>query len=224
MSTHATPLRHELADGWPSRSLAAAAGVVAPVLFAAALLVITWAEYDFMREIGFRVTDHGESAWPSGLAQGPHGWAQIANYSVFGALLLVVFAGLRRELVRRRSRRVATAFLATLGAGFLFAAFPEDGPPFGEPETWAGYLHAVGYLLVVLGSFGAPVAVGMALRGNERWRGFAGLSFAVAAAAFVFLFVLVFALEVATTLGIYGFFAVLLLWVELMALRLQRLA
>jgi hypothetical protein len=46
---------------------------------------------------------------------------------------------------------------------------------------------------------------------------------AAVAAFFFFLFVLVFALEIATTLGVYGYFAVTVLWVEAMALRLRQL-
>jgi Protein of unknown function (DUF998) len=204
--------------------IAALAGIVAPIVFAVGLVLVTWAEYDFLRGLGFSVTDHGDSAWPSGLAQGPHGWAQIANYALFGVLLLAFVAGLRTEFLRRRSRRVAETFLMVLGLGFVLAAFPEDGPPFGEPETWAGYLHGFGFLGVVLGSIGGMLATAVALRGNERWRGYPALSVGAAVGSFVFLFVLVFALEVATTLGIYGEFAVLLAWVELMAMRLKRLS
>jgi hypothetical protein len=40
------------------------------------------------------------SAWPSGLAQGPVGWAQIVNYAVFGILLLVFFSGLRSQFLQ----------------------------------------------------------------------------------------------------------------------------
>lgn len=205
------------------RRVAALAGLVAPVLFASALIIITWAEHDFVRGLGWTPTDHGDSAWPSGLAQGPHGWAQMANFAVTGLLLLVFVAALRAELRHRRSRRVAVTLLSLLAVGFVLAAFPEDGPPFGEPRTWAGYLHALGFVAIALTSFTAPLATGLALRGNERWRGYPALSFAAAAAIFVFMFVLVFALEVATTLGLYGFFVVLLGWFALMAMRLWRL-
>ncbi len=203
--------------------MAALAGIGAPIVFAVGLVLVTWAEYDFLRGLGFSVTDHGDSAWPSGLAQGPHGWAQIANYALFGMLLLAFVAGLRSDFLRRRSRRVAEALLVLLGFGFVLAAFPEDGPPFGEPQTWAGYLHSFGFLGVVLGSIGGMLATAVALRGNDRWRGYPALSLAAAVGSFVFLFVLVFALEVATTIGIYGFFLALLAWVELMAIRLWRL-
>ncbi len=203
--------------------MAALAGMGAPIVFAVGLVLVTWAEYDFLRGLGFSVTDHGDSAWPSGLAQGPHGWAQIANYAVTGLLLLVFVTALRTEFPRRRSRRIAGTLLTVLAAGFLLAAFPEDGPPFGDPRTWAGQLHALGFVVVVLTSFTAPLATAFALRGTERWRGYPALSALAAAAIFVFMFVLVFALELATTIGIYGFFLVLLAWVELMAIRLWRL-
>jgi hypothetical protein len=42
-------------------------------------------------------------------------------------------------------------------------------------------------------------------------------------AASFFLFVLVFDLEVATTLRVYGYFAATVLWVEAMALRLRHM-
>ena len=32
----------------------------------------------------------------------------------------------------------------------MLAAFPEDGPPFGEPITWAGHLHGAGFVCIVL--------------------------------------------------------------------------
>jgi hypothetical protein len=70
----------------------AQAGGGAPALFALGVVVITWAEWDYLRGLGFTLTDHGDSAWPSGLAQGPVGWAQIVNYPGLGILLLVFSA------------------------------------------------------------------------------------------------------------------------------------
>lgn len=205
------------------RRLAALAGMAAPVVFVVAVILITWAEYDFVRGLGWAVADHRDSAWPSSLAQGPHGWAQIANFALTGLLLLAFVTGLRTEFPRRRSRRVAGTLLGLLAAGFVLAAFPEDGPPFGEPQTWVGFVHGLGFVAIVLTSFAGPLATAFALRGHDRWRGYAALSGGVAGAIFVFMFVLVFALEVATTVGIYGFFLLLLGWLELMAVRLWRL-
>ena len=47
------------------------------------------------------------------------------------------------------------------------------------------------------------------------------VSFVAAAATFFFLIVLMFALEVATTLGVYGFFVTILAWVGFLAFRLR---
>jgi hypothetical protein len=99
----------------------------------------------------------------------------------------------------------------------MLATFPEDGPPFGEPITSLGYLHGVGFVCIVLFGMTGMVATGVALR-RMAWRGYSAISVIAAVAAFFFLFVLVFALEIATTLGVYGYFAV-----EAMALRLRQL-
>ena len=53
----------------------------------------------------------------------------------------------RRNASQRPRRRIA------------LAAFPDDGPPFGEARTWAGYLHALGFVAVVLTSFAGPLAL-----------------------------------------------------------------
>lgn len=201
---------------------AALAGMAAPPLFVAGLVVITWASWDFLTGFGFSLTNHRESAWPSGLAQGPVGWAQIVNYAAYGALLAVFVHGFRRELAGRPWGRTASVLLTLMTLGWLLVAFPEDGPPFGEPSTWAGVLHGVGFILLVFGAPAAMAAVAVALRGSLRWFAHARMSGVAAVLSFVFLFVLVFALEAQTTLGIYGFFATQLLWLETLALRLRR--
>ena len=53
----------------------------------------------------------------------------------------------------------------------MLAAFPEDGPPFGEPITWAGHLHGAGFVCIVLFGMTGIVATAVALRRNVAWRG-----------------------------------------------------
>jgi hypothetical protein len=48
----------------------------------------------------------------------------------------------------------------------MLAAFPEDGPPFGEPIAWAGYLHGVGFVCIVL--FGMTGMVATRCRATPR--------------------------------------------------------
>jgi Protein of unknown function (DUF998) len=200
---------------------AALAGMAAPPLFIAGLVVITWASWDYLTGLGFSLTDHGDSAWPSGLAQGPVGWAQVVNYAAYGALLAAFVHGFRCQLRGRRWGPTASVMLTLMSLGWLLVAFPEDGPPFGEPSTWTGYLHGVGLVLLVFGSPAAMAAVALTLRGQRRWCRHAKMSGIAAILNFFFLFVLVFALEAQTTLGVYGFFATQLIWLETLALRLR---
>ncbi len=104
----------------------------------------------------------------------------------------------------------------------MLAAFPEDGPPFGEPVTSAGFLCGVVFVCIVLFGMSETVAIAVALRRNVAWRGHSAFSVIAAVAAFSFLFVLVFALRSRLPRG-NGYFAVTVLWVEAMALRLRRL-
>ena len=158
------------------------------------------------------------------LAQGPIGWAQNANYAIFGLLVLVFFSGLRGEFTHRRSRRIASVLLTGFGVALVLLAFPEDGPPFEDPFTWAGYLHAFGFIGIVLFGFSAMIATAIALRGNNTWRSYSAWSFAAAGAIFVFLPVLMFALETGTTVGVYGFFGTVMIWVGALARRLSNVA
>jgi hypothetical protein len=91
-----------------------------------------------------------------------------------------------------------------------------------ESRSPGCYLHGVGFVCMVLFGMTGMVATDVALRRNMAWRGYSAISVTAAVAVF-FLFVLVFALEVATTLAVYGYFAVTVLWVEAMAPRLRRL-
>ena len=74
----------------------------------------------------------------------------------------------------------------------MLAAFPEDGPPFGEPITWAGHLHGAGFVCIVLFGMTGIVATAVALRRNVAWRGYSAISVIAAVAAFFFRFVLAF--------------------------------
>lgn len=62
-----------------------------PVLFATVLLALSALQYDFMLGIGWRPLTDPAGAWPSGLALGPYGTVQVANFVVSG-LLLALFA------------------------------------------------------------------------------------------------------------------------------------
>src|SRR5918912_1997542 len=76
---------------------AAIAGVMGPALFVSVLLALSVLEYDFMLGIGWQPVADPAGAWPSGLALGPYGLAQVANFVVSGLLLAFFSLGLHLE-------------------------------------------------------------------------------------------------------------------------------
>jgi hypothetical protein len=76
---------------------AALAGMIGPVLFGGVLLALSVLEYDFMLGIGWRPVANPSGAWPSGLALGPYGLAQVVNFVVSGLLLAFFAIGVHLE-------------------------------------------------------------------------------------------------------------------------------
>jgi uncharacterized membrane protein len=166
------------------------AGVAAPALFALGVVLITWAEWDLLRGLGFTLTAHGESAWPSGLAQGPVGWAQIVNSALFG----IPAVGVLRQSLWPVHAAEAEAFYRhppdRLGDWLDAGDLPRGRSDVRRADHLGGYLHGVGFVCIVLFGMTGMVATGVALRRNMAWRGYSAIS-VIAVAAFFFLFVLV---------------------------------
>ncbi|HZG89028.1 MAG TPA: DUF998 domain-containing protein [Pseudonocardia sp.] len=116
----------------------------------------------------------------SGLALGPGGWVQVANFLLAGALCGAAGAGLARARVPGRSL-AAAVLVDVVGVGLLGSgAFPTDpvsGYPPGTPDLLAGHsstgplLHDLFGVAVFLGLPAAALAHGWAFRraGEHRW-------------------------------------------------------
>jgi hypothetical protein len=85
-----------------SQKSRALAGIVAPVMFGAVIVVLTVAQYDHMLRLGWHPFRSSGMPWPSGLALGPFGWLHVANSIVFGTLLVVFAHGLHRGVAGAR--------------------------------------------------------------------------------------------------------------------------
>jgi hypothetical protein len=95
---------------------AALAGMVGPPLFAAVIVLATLLQYDFLRGLGWHPIDASPVPYPSALALGPYGWLQVANFVLFGLLLLVFAMGFHRGVEAGRAGRGAIAGPALLAA------------------------------------------------------------------------------------------------------------
>ncbi|RDI54592.1 DUF998 domain-containing protein [Nocardia mexicana] len=129
-----------------------ACGIAAGPLFV--LLIVAQA----LTRNGFDATRHPLSM----LSLGAHGWIQIGNFVVCGALALASAVGLRRALDRTRTAAWASALVGVYGASLIWAGIfptdPADGFPLGTPDgapaevSWHGMLHNL-----------APVGSGLAV-------------------------------------------------------------
>jgi hypothetical protein len=110
----------------------------------------------------------------SGLALGPGGWQQRANFAVSGALYLAGAVGMAR------SDRTAGVLVGAVGAGLVgagaFATDPVSGYPAGTPaqaevQSRVGRLHDLFSTPVFLGPpvLGAVQAVSAVRRGEPGW-------------------------------------------------------
>ena len=176
MSTIAHP--HPIPAALATRRVQGVAAIVAGPLFLAVVLVLTLVELDFMHGLGWRFTADDDVPWPSGLALGEYGAVQVVNFALTATLLAVFARGFRHELPASRAGRIASVLVAAVPAALALGAIPTDHATAiaGSPDTWHGYIHAAGFILLVFSALAAPVATAVALRGNHRWRGITAIS------------------------------------------------
>jgi hypothetical membrane protein len=128
----------------------------------------------------------------SDLGAGPGGWIQNANFAVFGVLLVVFAVGFHaamRPMLSRGALRLCLVLLVLSGLGLLVAAaFPvalPDEPP--ALQMRKGLLHMAGFLTIFLPLVAALFTVGLRLRGEPGWRGYARYSLATGGATLLLL-------------------------------------
>jgi hypothetical protein len=172
----------------PTRVLVAL-GAAGPVLFlaVAALLGLIDTRYD------------AASQPMSELVLGPLGWAQTASFYATGLSFMAFALGFAlafRRLLPRRSRAaraligLAGVLIAVSGAGLIMSGvFPTD--PSGGPQTEAGALHDLAFLVVLLPLILAYPAAALAMRKVPGWGRYALATGLMPVAVFGLTFVFV---------------------------------
>ena len=207
-----------LTTSWPPpRRIAALAGIAAPLIFLAGIILATWLAWDYLHARGWSVLDQGDVPWPSGTALAEHGWVQSANFALTGTLLFLFVRTMRREFRRRIAGRIAGTLLTVLAVALALSAFNTDRAFGDAPSTWNGWVHALAFFAIMLSSLIGMPATALALRGNERWRGFP-----LGAVCVALLIPVGFAIPGGA--GFYLFLLALFGWFELAALRLWKLS
>lgn len=205
----------------PQRALALA-GVLAPLLFAAVVAFLSVAEYDVARDLGWHPIRRTAAGWPSILALGDLGWLLTATLAVCAVLGVAFAVGLYRYTKGSRWNAVGAATLGMLAVAVGLEAFTTDPPGIRGEPTWHGEIHDAAYPVLVVSALAAPVFFAVGLAREPDWRPYAAVSL-VAAAVLSATLALQAERSYAQLLE-YPFFATLLLWLELLALRLLRLA
>jgi hypothetical protein len=133
------------------RRAGAITGLVAGPFFLVSVGLNTWASLDYLRGLGWEFVGGEQVPWPSSLARGPYGWAQIATFVITGLLIVILAVAVRDQLPRRRASSFAVVLLTLLGVALIPAAFRVDTPMLsgGNPATWHGWVHGIAFLLII---------------------------------------------------------------------------
>jgi hypothetical protein len=200
----------------PLRRAGVLAGLVAGPFFLVSVGLNTWASLGYLHQLGWEFVGGEQVPWPSSLARGPYGWAQVATFVITGLLIVVLAVAVRDQLPRRRVSGFAVVLLALLGVALILAAFRVDVPMLtgGSPTTWHGWVHGIAFLLIIAIGVLAPLTMALAVRGDAGWRPIAVAS--VGAGALFVVFLLLPWGNVSFLMAIVTLFA----WIAAIAVRL----
>jgi hypothetical protein len=127
------------------------AGLLAGPFFLISVGLNTWASRGYLDQLGWEFVGGEQVPWPSSLARGPYGWAQIVTFVITGLLIVVLAVAIRDQLPQRRATGFAVMLIALLGVALILAAFRVDVPMLsgGNPATWNGWVHGIAFLLII---------------------------------------------------------------------------
>lgn len=162
--------------------LASWAGVAGPLAFAGTVAGLTWAQWEFMRWLGWHPLRAPTLDWPSGLALGPHGWLMQTTFVGSGVLIAVFARGLQRG-VERRDQWLGPLLLGLAGGAMALLVAPTDPTLRGTGRTWHGILHDAAFVLLGVSLFPALLLLGRRFRGLAAWRGHAAYTWGTVALA-----------------------------------------
>ena len=193
---------------------AAIAGMMGPALFGSVLLTLSALEYDFMLGIGWRPVADPAGAWPSGLALGPYGPAQVANFVASGLLLAFFALGLHLGATNGRGSPFGSALLIVAGTAMALMGFETDPIRRIGPRSLHGLIHDAAYVIFVLAFLGALFSLWRRFEADPRWQGHAIYTLATGILAVLLLWL--------PGVAYYLFIVTLLVWIEVTAIRLWR--
>ena len=197
------------------RKLTVLAGILGPALFASALAVLTYLQYDFLLGLGWDPLHDPTHDWPSGLSLGPYGGWMIAAFLLCGLLLSAFALGLGESIKPGRFSKISIRLFFVAGLALMGESFLTDPLNRHLPHTWHGILHDAFFVILGLSMMPAMLGLATAFRADQRWRGLARYTWLTAASALPAFFI--------KGIAFYFFLAAVLVWCEVIAWRLKSL-
>lgn len=190
--------------------------LIGPALFAIVLAILTIVEYDFLLSLGWHPINDPTFDWPSGLALGQYGWIMTATFILTGGVMTLFARRLFLDLKLSPASKLGATLMAFAGLFLAALAFTTDPTIRDTPATWHGRLHDLSFVLLGLTLFPAMIVLGFAFRNDPHWKSFAVYTWGTLGLAAPAFFV--------KGAAFYVFLFFILLWNELAAIRLNRLA
>jgi hypothetical protein len=194
---------------------AALAGVCGPTLFGFTLAALTLVKFDFLRSLGWDPLTAPTFDWPSGLALGSYGWVMTSVFILGGGLIIFFAFGLFPTLPAIPVSRAVLTLLALSGLALMGLAFTTDPTIRSTPATWHGRLHDASFVLFGLTLLPSMLLLGLAFRCDPRWKNLSLYTFLTLALVFPSFWL--------KGAAFYFFLLAILVWMEVVALRLFRI-
>jgi hypothetical protein len=145
---------------------------------------------------------------------------QVGAFFLTGVLVVTFAFGLRTRLPQRRLSTIAFALLGLFGAALVTSSAKTDLSSVNgeDPSTVSGWIHGVSFIVAMPSILLATFVLGLAFRGDPRWRPFAIASPLVGVAL-----ILSFMVGPHGQATFLAFLAILFGWIFALSLRLRRL-
>ncbi len=167
-----------------------------------------------MLKIGWHPLTNPAGAWPSGLALGPYGLAQVANFVVSGLLLASFSLGLHLGAKDGHGSPLGPASLFVAATAMILMGFETDPIRRTGPRSLHGLIHDAAFVIFVLAFLVALFSLWRRFEGYPRWRVHARYTLATGILAILLLLL--------PGVAYYLFIVTLLAWIEVTAIRLWR--
>ncbi len=200
-----------------TQRLLAICSIIGPISYTIVVIILGFLQPGY-NHITHRLSELGEAGGQNAIVM------NTAGVALLGILMVAFAFGLHRGIGEGKGSKIGPALLALSGTAWVMTGiFPRD-PVWGD-VSMVGVTHTVFTIISAVAIMLAPLALSLRLKDDSLWKGYQYYSLATAIVAGVISTVYEFkVLEQWMGALQRVLMGVLLLWVEVMAIRLLRLS